>query len=149
MLCFDLLCYSIVRFCPCSSGLFHRHWINNMIALVPVKEPWTMWVNNSRELTKNSNIAKCQTQPCAYFVGCTTFPSTFCESECLWPLLLTWLNCNPSKDKYSTTICKLVDLIPALRQSDCRIPNWVSAKTVLSSSTNNGQTTARFRSFFR
>ena len=24
---------------------------------------------------------------------------------------------------YSTTICKLVDLIPSLRQSDCRIPN--------------------------
>ena len=46
---------------------------------------------------------------------------------------------------YSTTICKLVDLIPALRQSDCRIPNWVSAKTVLSCSTNHGQTTARFR----
>ena len=49
----------------------------------------------------------------------------------------------------STTICKLVDLIPALHQSDCRIPNWVSAKTVLSCSTNHGQTTARFRSFFR
>ena len=51
--------------------------------------------------------------------------------------------------RHSTTICKLVDLIPALRQSDCRIPNWVNAKTVLSSSTNHGQTTARFRSFFR
>ena len=50
---------------------------------------------------------------------------------------------------YSTTICKLVDLIPALHQSDCRIPNWVSAKTVLSSSTNHGQTTAHFRSFSR
>ena len=49
----------------------------------------------------------------------------------------------------SATICKLVDLIPALRQSDWRIPNWVSVKTVLSSSTNHGQTTARFRSFFR
>ena len=51
--------------------------------------------------------------------------------------------------QYSTTICKLVDLIPALHQSDCRIPNWVSAKTVHSSRTNHGQTTARFRSFFR
>ena len=49
----------------------------------------------------------------------------------------------------STTISKLVDLIPALHQSDCRIPNWVSAKTVLRSSTNHGQTTARLRSFFR
>ena len=53
------------------------------------------------------------------------------------------------KVAHSTTICKLVDLIPALHQSDCRIPNWVSAKTVLSCSTNHGQTTARFRSFFR
>ena len=34
--------------------------------------------------------------------------------------------------KHSTTICKLVDLNLALHQSDCRIPNWVSAKTVLS-----------------
>ena len=34
-------------------------------------------------------------------------------------------------------ICKLVDLIQALHQSDCRIPNWVSAKTV-----NNSSTTA-------
>ena len=42
---------------------------------------------------------------------------------------------------YSTTICKLVDLIPALHQSDCRIPNWVSAKTVHSSSTHHGQST--------
>ena len=50
---------------------------------------------------------------------------------------------------HSTTTWKSVDLIPALHQSDCRIPNWVRAKTVHSSSTNHGQTTARFRSFFR
>ena len=43
--------------------------------------------------------------------------------------------------KHSTTICKLVDLIPALHQSDCRIPNWVSAKTVLSSSTRSNYRT--------
>ena len=36
----------------------------------------------------------------------------------------------------STTICKLVDLNPNLCQSDCRIPNEVSAKTVHISSTN-------------
>ena len=57
--------------------------------------------------------------------------------------------CCQESNWYSTTICKLVDLIPALHQSDCRIPNWASAKTVLSCSTNHGQTTARFRSFFR
>ena len=51
--------------------------------------------------------------------------------------------------QYSTTICKHVDLLPALHQSDCRIPIWDSAKTVHSSSTNHGQTTVRFRSFFR
>ena len=50
----------------------------------------------------------------------------------------------------SITICKLVDLISAaLHYSDCRIPNWLSVKTVHSSSTNHGQTTACFRSFFQ
>ena len=39
---------------------------------------------------------------------------------------------------HSRTIRKLVDLITALRQSDCRIYIWVSAKTVHSSSTNHG-----------
>ena len=36
----------------------------------------------------------------------------------------------------STTICKLVHIHPALHQSDCRVPNLVSGKTVHSSSTN-------------
>ena len=49
----------------------------------------------------------------------------------------------------STTICKLVDLILAFHQSDCGITNWVGTKTVHSSSTNHGQITARFWSFFR
>ena len=31
--------------------------------------------------------------------------------------------CHQGSMSYSTTICKLVDLIPALHQSDCRIPN--------------------------
>ena len=62
------------------------------------------------------------------------------------------LQCQPRQRRlyrgqflYSTMICKLVDLIPALHQSDCPIPNWVSAKTVLSSSTNHSQTTAWIR----
>ena len=70
------------------------------------------------------------------------------------PSLSLWRHCNghlnsANLNTHSTTICKLVDLIPALLQWNCRIPNWVSAKTVHSSSTNHGQTTARFRSFFR
>ena len=36
----------------------------------------------------------------------------------------------------STTICKLVDLVSALHQADCRIPNYVSAKTIHNSGTN-------------
>ena len=42
----------------------------------------------------------------------------------------------------------LFDLISSLQQSDCRIPNWVRAKTVQGSSTNHIKTTTRFRSFF-
>ena len=52
--------------------------------------------------------------------------------------------------KNSATICKLVDLIPVLHhQSDCRIPDVVSAKTVQSCSINQGPTIARFQPFFR
>ena len=40
------------------------------------------------------------------------------------------------------TICKLAELIPVL-QSGCLIPNWVSAKTAYSSSTNHSQTRYR------
>ena len=69
----------------------------------------------------------------------------FCDSRSKVFLVQMLVNQVESVIPYSTTICKLVDLIPALHQSDCRIPNWVSAKTVLSSSTNHGQTTARFR----
>ena len=50
---------------------------------------------------------------------------------------------------YSTTICKLLDLMSVLHPSDFRIPSWVSAKTEHSSSINHGQTTAHFQSFFR
>ena len=35
-----------------------------------------------------------------------------------WPATYHW-----SKEWHSTTVCKLVDLIQALHQSDCRIPN--------------------------
>ena len=32
---------------PYSSGLLHWHWGNHMIAPVPVKQPWRIWVNQS------------------------------------------------------------------------------------------------------
>ena len=95
---------------------------------------------------------------CTVVVGTAIRNSTRCagrrdgrHNSCCSGLQYQPLQCRPYRGQflYSTTICKLVDLIPALHQSDCRIPNWVSAKTVLSCSTNHGQTTARFRSFFR
>ena len=75
----------------------------------------------------------------------TAFYTRSCEQRWFW-FRFNW---GVFLMVHSTTICELVDLIPSLHQSDCRIPNWVSDKTVLSSSTNHGQTTARFRSFFR
>ena len=43
--------------------------------------------------------------------------------------------------QYSATLCKLIDLIPNLYQSDCWIPRYASAKTMHSWRTNHGQTT--------
>ena len=44
------------------------------------------------------------------------------------------VNMNMTSDRYSTRICKSIDLIPALHQSDCRIPNrmaWQWAETLV------------------
>ena len=34
-------------FFPYPSGLFHRHWGNHMIAPLPVKQPWWIWINTN------------------------------------------------------------------------------------------------------
>ena len=62
------------------SGLLPWHWGNHMIAPVPVKQPWRIWVNvpesainwNNKTTTNQST-----TKPFTYFMGCDLLP------ECL------------------------------------------------------------------
>ena len=73
MFCYVLLWFSTCRIYPYSSGLLHWHWGNHMIAPVPVKQPWRMWVNKSHELLRTDYINKTKqsiTKPCTYFMGC-------------------------------------------------------------------------------
>ena len=44
------VCFASVIFYPYPSGLRHWHWGNCMIAPVPVKQPWRIWVNKQHEL---------------------------------------------------------------------------------------------------
>ena len=43
---YNNLQYGISQVYPYSSGLLHWHWGNHMIAPVPVKQPWRIWVND-------------------------------------------------------------------------------------------------------
>ena len=45
--CCILLWFGNGWFYPYPSGLFHWHWGNHMIAPVPAKQPWRIWVNKS------------------------------------------------------------------------------------------------------
>ena len=40
----DLLCFVVAIFHPYLPGLLNWHWGNPMIAPVPVKQPWKIWV---------------------------------------------------------------------------------------------------------
>ena len=46
--CYQSLCIVISKFIvnPYTSGLLHWHWGNHMIAPVPVKQPWRIWVKS-------------------------------------------------------------------------------------------------------
>ena len=44
MLCCGQLLFGTGQFDLYPSGLLHWHWGNHMIALVPVKKPWRLWV---------------------------------------------------------------------------------------------------------
>ena len=126
----------------CTRCYHSTSWISNGYTWV-LNKPFTMRQWTPRNIYTN-----------VFWYGCIISSGSFSS---ILVAFATWTTATsliaivfvPVSAKYSTTICKLVDLIPALRQSDCRIPNRVNAKTVLSSSTNHGQTTARFRSFFR
>ena len=48
-----LLWFSASPFYPYPSGLLHWHWGNHMIAPVPMKQSWRIWVKISHESTEN------------------------------------------------------------------------------------------------
>ena len=74
---FALLCFVVVihwLVFPYPSGLLHWHCGNLMIAPVPAKQPWWIWIKTSCEFIMNDCIttAKQSTaKPCAYFLGYT------------------------------------------------------------------------------
>ena len=73
MLCCVLLGLADGEFYPYPSGLLHRCW-GNIIAPVPVKPPWRIWVNILHESSKNGDIT-------------TTKQSTINTMYILWDVL--------------------------------------------------------------
>ena len=67
---------------PYPSGLLHWHCGNLMIAPVPAKQPWWIWINTSFEFIINDYIITTKqstTKPCAYFLGYTVaYPCHMC-----------------------------------------------------------------------
>ena len=74
---FALLCFVVVihwLILPNPSGLLHWHCGNLMIAPVPAKQPWWIWINTSCWFIMNdciTTIKQSTTKPCAYFLGYT------------------------------------------------------------------------------
>ena len=74
---FALLCFVVVihwLIFPYPSGLLHWHCGNLMIAPVPAKQPWWIWINTSCKFIMNDCITTTKqstTKPCAYFLGHT------------------------------------------------------------------------------
>ena len=78
---FALLCFVVVKhwlIFPYPSDLLHWHFGNLMIAPVPAKQPWWIWINASCEFIMNDCITTTKqstTKPCAYFLGYTVWDS--------------------------------------------------------------------------
>ena len=72
LLCFVVVIHWLIF--PYPSGLLHWYCGNLMIAPVPAKEPWWIWINTSCEFIINDCITTTKqstTKPCAYFLGYT------------------------------------------------------------------------------
>ena len=50
-----LLQFDTRRFYPYVSVLLLGHWNHHMIVLVPMKQPWKLWINSSHEHVKNNH----------------------------------------------------------------------------------------------
>ena len=76
---FALLCFVVVihwLIFPYPSGLLHWHCGNLMIAPVPAKQPWWIWINTPCEFIINdctTTTKQSTTKPCAYFLGYTVY----------------------------------------------------------------------------
>ena len=55
---FMFWCVLLLLFYSYSSRLLHWYWGNHMIAPVPVKKPWKIWVNMSNQSLGTDNITK-------------------------------------------------------------------------------------------
>ena len=67
-----MLWFGIGWFYPYPSGLLHWHCGSLMIATVPVKQPWRIWVNRLYEPTAvhaSVTTAKPSIKPCTYFTA--------------------------------------------------------------------------------
>ena len=90
---FSLLCFVVVihwLIFPYPSGLLHWHCGNLMIAPVPAKQPWWIWINTSCEFIMNNCVTTTKqstTKPCAYFLGYTVC-SVCIHLEC-WIITMT------------------------------------------------------------
>ena len=65
--CCVLLKFATSRFLI-SSVLFHWHWGYHIIVLVPMKQPWRIWVTGACESTKMITAKYSKTNPWAYLV---------------------------------------------------------------------------------
>ena len=70
--CHILLCFMNCLFDPYPSGLLPWNWGNHMIAPVPVKQPWRIWVNGPHQIHSELIPKQNTTKQCAYFMGYTS-----------------------------------------------------------------------------
>ena len=93
---FSLLCFAVVihwLIYPYPSGLLYWHCGNLMIAPVPAKQPWWIWINTSFEFIMNDHkttTKQSTTKPCAYFLGYTVSSSDHNEIQHAQWMLVQW-----------------------------------------------------------
>ena len=87
---FALLCFVVVihwLIFPYPSGLLHWHRDNLMIAPVPAKQPWWIWINTSCKFIMNDCITTTKqstTKPCAYFLGYNVIYNVISKCGIIW-----------------------------------------------------------------
>ena len=111
---FALLCFVVVihwLIFPYPSGLLHWHCGNLMIAPVPAKQPWWIWINTSCEFIMNDCITTTKqstTKLCAYFLGYTVSRLHHINNAMSLPCLL------PSYTLPSNSIMDVTDTLYCL-----------------------------------